>query len=66
MMADCNLFVEELKRWCASEEVQDSHAFMFVTDDDLELAKIEEVAHSIKCLGRLRVRGRKHHIGQNK
>lgn len=66
IMANHSLFVGELKRWCENEELQNSHAFMFVIDDDLDVAEIEEVAHSIKCLGHVRVRGRKHHAEQNK
>lgn len=62
MMVDRKLLEEELKKWCESEALDVSHAFMLVLEKDLEVAEIETGAHSVKCLGRVRVRGKKQDV----
>ncbi|KAI7799692.1 hypothetical protein IRJ41_009439 [Triplophysa rosa] len=49
---------EELRGWCKGEALQEEYALMIVIPDDLETAQIEDTMQSIKCLGRVRVRGR--------
>lgn len=65
-MADRNLFEEELKTWCETEILDVTHAFLLVIEDDLEVSEIEDGALSVKCLGRMHVRGRKQHVQSNK
>lgn len=61
-----DVFETELKKWCESDALDTSHSFMLILEDDLEVSEIENAAHTVKCLGRVRLRGRKHHAQQNK
>lgn len=51
-------FREELRGWCKGESMREDHALMVVTPEYLEITQIEETMQTIKCLGRVRVRGR--------
>jgi len=53
------MLVEALKTWCEREVLDASHAFMLVINKDLEEVEIEEGANTVKCLGRVLIRGRK-------
>ncbi|XP_060771671.1 paraneoplastic antigen Ma2-like [Neoarius graeffei] len=61
-----NVFETEFKKWCESDALDVSHFFMLILEEDLEVSEIENAAHTVKCLGRVRLRGRKHHAQQNK
>uniref|UniRef100_A0A672IGG7 Uncharacterized protein n=1 Tax=Salarias fasciatus TaxID=181472 RepID=A0A672IGG7_SALFA len=41
-----------------SEGLDEAHGLMVIVPQDVEIAQIEEVVQTIKCLGRVRVRGR--------
>uniref|UniRef100_A0A671QD07 Uncharacterized protein n=1 Tax=Sinocyclocheilus anshuiensis TaxID=1608454 RepID=A0A671QD07_9TELE len=47
-----------LRVWCKGEALREDHAVMVVIPEDLEITQIEETMQTIKCLGRVRVRGR--------
>uniref|UniRef100_A0A3Q3AID3 Uncharacterized protein n=1 Tax=Kryptolebias marmoratus TaxID=37003 RepID=A0A3Q3AID3_KRYMA len=50
----------ELSEWCDTETIDVTHAILVVgVGKDLEVAKIEEELHSVRCWGRVRVRGTK-------
>ncbi|KAL1264129.1 hypothetical protein QQF64_004484 [Cirrhinus molitorella] len=51
-------FRDELRGWCKGEALSEDHALMVVVPEDLEITQIEETMQTIKCLGRVRVRGR--------
>ncbi|XP_059354029.1 paraneoplastic antigen Ma2 homolog [Carassius carassius] len=57
-MADRAQLISELKRWCRGEGLDEAHGLMVIVPPDVEIAHIEEVVQTIKCLGRVRVRGR--------
>lgn len=48
----------ELKGWCRGETLDEAHVVMIITQEDVSTDTIEETMHSVKCLGRVRVRGR--------
>uniref|UniRef100_A0A8C1X231 Paraneoplastic antigen Ma-like N-terminal domain-containing protein n=1 Tax=Cyprinus carpio TaxID=7962 RepID=A0A8C1X231_CYPCA len=50
--------VSELKRWCRGEGLDETHAFMTIVPEDVEISEVEEMLETIKSLGRVRVRGR--------
>lgn len=50
--------VSELKRWCRGEGLDETHAFMTIVPEDVEISEVEETLETIKSLGRVRVRGR--------
>lgn len=50
-MANRNLFLEELPKRCECEELDVSHAFMLVTDEDLQFNEMEKEAHTLRCQG---------------
>lgn len=50
--------VNELQGWCRGEALDVTHALMLIVPEDMEIAQIEENLQTIKCLGRVRVRGR--------
>lgn len=51
-------FREELRGWCRGEALNEDHALMVIVPEDLDVAQVEETMQTIKCLGRVRVRGR--------
>lgn len=57
-MADRVQLSSELKRWCRGEGLDEAHGLRVIVPSDVEIAHIEEVVQTIKCLGRVRVRGR--------
>lgn len=48
----------ELKGWCCGEALGEAHAVMVIFQEDVPTDQIEETLHSVKTLGRVRVRGR--------
>ena len=52
------MFVDKLKNWCRGEAVDERHALLVVVSGSPEISKIEDVLQTIKCLGRVRVKGR--------
>uniref|UniRef100_A0A667YF70 CCHC-type domain-containing protein n=1 Tax=Myripristis murdjan TaxID=586833 RepID=A0A667YF70_9TELE len=46
------------KYWCRGEGLEETHALMTIIPEDVEITKVEETLHTIKCLGKVRVRGR--------
>ncbi|XP_030586820.1 paraneoplastic antigen Ma1 homolog [Archocentrus centrarchus] len=54
---DTNL-VTRLKNWCSGETLDENHALLTVVPEHTEIAQIEDALQTIKCLGRVRVRGR--------
>ncbi|KAJ8348558.1 hypothetical protein SKAU_G00271470 [Synaphobranchus kaupii] len=50
--------VSELKSWCRGEGLDETHALMTIVPEDVEITKVEETLQTVKCLGRVRVRGR--------
>uniref|UniRef100_A0A3Q2EBN3 Uncharacterized protein n=1 Tax=Cyprinodon variegatus TaxID=28743 RepID=A0A3Q2EBN3_CYPVA len=58
-MADSKLQAE-LNEWCDTEVIDITHAILVVgVGKDLEVAEIEEELHTVRCWGRVRVRGSK-------
>ncbi|CAL9706650.1 unnamed protein product [Knipowitschia caucasica] len=50
--------IDKLKKWCRGEALDESHALLTVVPENTDVALIEETLQSIKCIGRVRVRGR--------
>lgn len=50
--------VSELKGWCRGEALDEAHAVMVLIQEDVDPSAIEETMQTVKCLGRVRVRGR--------
>lgn len=50
--------VTELKGWCRGEAVSEDHAVMLLIPNEVDISEIEETMHTVKSLGRVRVRGR--------
>ncbi len=50
--------VSDLKGWCRGEALDEAHAVMVLIREDVDLSAIEETMQTVKCLGRVRVRGR--------
>ncbi|XP_073693996.1 paraneoplastic antigen Ma1 homolog [Garra rufa] len=50
--------VDELKGWCRGEMLNDAHALMVIVPEEVDISQIEDTLQSVKCLGRVRVRGR--------
>uniref|UniRef100_A0A8C5D1P7 CCHC-type domain-containing protein n=1 Tax=Gadus morhua TaxID=8049 RepID=A0A8C5D1P7_GADMO len=50
----------QLLKWCSSEGINPKHAILVIgVREDLEVGQIEDVLHTVRCWGRVRVRGRK-------
>lgn len=58
--------VSELKGWCRGETLDEAHVVMIITQEHVSTDTIEETMHSVKCLGRVRVRGRIFNLQHNK
>ncbi|KAI2644889.1 hypothetical protein H4Q32_030933 [Labeo rohita] len=65
-MADRSELVAELKGWCRGEGLDEAHSLMVMVPEDVEIAKIEDTLHTVKCLGRVRVRGRTFSVKHNR
>lgn len=50
--------VAELKGWCRGEALDEAHAVLVLIQEDVDTSTIEETMQTVKCLGRVRVRGR--------
>lgn len=50
--------VDELRGWCRGEMLNEAHALMVIVPEEIDITQIEETLQSVKCLGRVRVRGR--------
>ena len=50
--------VAELRDWCRGEVVDKDYALMVLIPEQLEVEAIEATLQTVKCLGRVRVRGR--------
>lgn len=53
-----NTLTDKLKKWCRGEALDENYALLTVVPEDTDITVIEETLQSIKCLGRVRVRGR--------
>uniref|UniRef100_A0A1A7ZLV7 Gypsy retrotransposon integrase-like protein 1 n=1 Tax=Nothobranchius furzeri TaxID=105023 RepID=A0A1A7ZLV7_NOTFU len=60
-MADHTGLAAELKRWCRGEGLEEAKALLVLVPEEVEIAQIEETMETIKCLERVRVRGRLFH-----
>ena len=49
---------DTLRKWCRGEGLDESRALLTVVPENTEISVIEETLQTIKCLGRVRVRGR--------
>lgn len=58
---DCKAWWQtELLQWCRGEGIDAEHAILVIgVSEDLEVGQIEDVLNTVKCWGRVRVRGRK-------
>uniref|UniRef100_A0A3Q1C8A0 CCHC-type domain-containing protein n=1 Tax=Amphiprion ocellaris TaxID=80972 RepID=A0A3Q1C8A0_AMPOC len=52
-------------RWCRGEGLDEAKALLALVPEDVEIDVIEETIQTIKCLGRVRVRGRLFHTSLN-
>ncbi|KAK7909563.1 hypothetical protein WMY93_014247 [Mugilogobius chulae] len=64
-MADRTNLIAELKGWCRGEGLEETKALMVMVPEEAEVAKIEETVGTVKCFGRVRVRGRLFHTSMN-
>uniref|UniRef100_A0A3B4FMQ1 Uncharacterized protein n=1 Tax=Pundamilia nyererei TaxID=303518 RepID=A0A3B4FMQ1_9CICH len=60
-MADHTELAAELKSWCRGEGLEEAKALLVLVPEEVEIAQIEETLETIKCLGRVRVRGHLFH-----
>uniref|UniRef100_A0A673HFG7 Uncharacterized protein n=1 Tax=Sinocyclocheilus rhinocerous TaxID=307959 RepID=A0A673HFG7_9TELE len=65
-MADRSELVVELKGWCHGKGLDEAHSLMVMVPEDVEIAQIEDTLHTVKCLGRVRVRGRTFSVKHNR
>lgn len=63
-MADRAELAVELKSWCRGEGLEEAKSLMVMVPEDVEIAEIEKTLENIKCLGRVRVRGRMFNTSQ--
>uniref|UniRef100_A0A3P8Y2C5 CCHC-type domain-containing protein n=1 Tax=Esox lucius TaxID=8010 RepID=A0A3P8Y2C5_ESOLU len=56
---------DELKGWCRGEALDEAHAFMLLIQEDVDTSAIEETMQTVKCLGRVRVKGQTFNSQQN-
>ena len=61
-----DILVDKLKKWCRGEDIEEEYALLTVVPPATEIADIETVLQTIKCLGRVRVRGRTFSDTENK
>lgn len=57
-MADHTMLVTELKRWCRGEGLEEHKALMVLVPENVDIAHTEAILETVKCFGRVRVRGR--------
>ncbi|XP_038574937.1 uncharacterized protein LOC119902683 [Micropterus salmoides] len=57
-MVDHTELEKELANWSRGEGLDRAHALLVVLPEEVEIAQIEDTLTTIKCLGRVRVRGR--------
>ncbi|XP_036433704.1 uncharacterized protein LOC118812695 [Colossoma macropomum] len=51
-----------LINWCRGEDLKAQHAVLLIgVPEDLAVGQIEDVLHSVRCWGRVRIRGRSFH-----
>ncbi|KAL7870182.1 hypothetical protein SRHO_G00076790 [Serrasalmus rhombeus] len=52
-------FQDILRNWCRGEDLKVQHAILLIgVPEDLAVEQIEEVVHTVRCWGRVRIRGR--------
>lgn len=57
-MASRAELASELKRWCRGEGLDEAHVLTVIVPENAEISQIEDTLGTIKCLGRVHVRGR--------
>lgn len=56
----------ELKGWCQGESLDQAHAVLVLMREDVDTDAIQQTMETVKCLGRVRVRGRILSMQQNR